>query len=358
MLTYIVTFTCNARCVMCDSWRKDSESDLKLEEIERIFDQLPQLDAVRLSGGEPFVRKDLPQIAKLVQDKLSPLVLHITSNGFLTDRIVEFCEQRDRTLPLQLLISIDGVGKKHDDVRGIAHAWDRAIATVRALAKRQEELRLKLAVNQTVVDPESIEHYRMLRDELAQYSVHNHIVIAYDDSATYNLSKKHCVAPRYPGEFRTFGQFTPEELTTLFDEAERDVEHFAWPERAAKLYYLAGARRRLLDRDASINPTCVALSAHMRMLPDGTIPTCQFNTAPAGNLRDTSFAELWSSAQAEQQRDWVRACPGCWAECEVLPNAIYSGDIVRETLRREVSQLPQTLSRSLKRLPLIGRPLV
>ena len=56
LLTYIVTFTCNARCVMCDSWQKPSH-DLSIEEIEGIFRQLPQLDAVRLSGGEPFVRK-------------------------------------------------------------------------------------------------------------------------------------------------------------------------------------------------------------------------------------------------------------------------------------------------------------
>ena len=129
LLTYIVTFTCNARCVMCDSWRKPNE-DLSLAELDRIFAQLPQLDAVRLSGGEPFVRKDLPEIVELVRGRLSPLLLHITSNGFLSDRIVQLCETRDRSLPLQLLISIDGVGDKHDRVRGIAHAYDRAICLI------------------------------------------------------------------------------------------------------------------------------------------------------------------------------------------------------------------------------------
>jgi hypothetical protein len=54
-LTYIVSFTCNARCIMCDSWKKPSPEDLTLEEIEAIFRQLPALDLVRLSGGEPFV---------------------------------------------------------------------------------------------------------------------------------------------------------------------------------------------------------------------------------------------------------------------------------------------------------------
>ena len=42
-LTYIVTFTCNARCIMCDSWKKPSPDDLELGEIERIFDELPPM---------------------------------------------------------------------------------------------------------------------------------------------------------------------------------------------------------------------------------------------------------------------------------------------------------------------------
>ena len=32
MLTYTVTFRCNARCIMCDSWKKESDDDLTLEQ--------------------------------------------------------------------------------------------------------------------------------------------------------------------------------------------------------------------------------------------------------------------------------------------------------------------------------------
>ena len=310
LLTYIVTFTCNARCVMCDSWRKPSD-DLSLAENERIFSQLPELDAVRLSGGEPFVRKDLPQIVELVRKQLSPLVLHITSNGFLTDRIVQLCETRDRSLPLQLLISIDGVGDKHDRVRGIAHAYDRALATVRELAPRQRELRVKLAVNQTIVDRESIEHYHMLKSVVAELGVKNHLIIAYAESATYSIRERHTVQPRFPGELQTFGEFTPSELQALLTAAEDDLADYPLPERLAKQYYIDGARSRLLERKRARTPRCVALSSHMRLLPDGSVPTCQFNTTPAGNLREQSFAEVWQSALAETQRKWVRACPGC-----------------------------------------------
>src|SRR4029079_910681 len=86
-------------------------------QIEGIFRQLPRLHAVRLTGGEPFVRKDFEAIAAPTQQLRRPALLHVTTTGFLTDRIVSFCERRDRSIPLQLLVSIDGVGENHNEIR-------------------------------------------------------------------------------------------------------------------------------------------------------------------------------------------------------------------------------------------------
>jgi MoaA/NifB/PqqE/SkfB family radical SAM enzyme len=329
LLTYIVTFRCNARCVMCDSWRKEGEGELTLAEIERIYRMLPRLHAVRLTGGEPFVRKDLDQIAALTQEILQPSLLHVTTNGFLTERIVSFCEGRDRAVPLQLLVSIDGVGEKHNQVRGRRDAWEQAMATVRAIAPRQRELRLRLAVNQTIVDAESARHYPKLRDILEPLGVRNQAVMAYEASATYSLQREVDARPKAAGAFSLFGDFQTGELARLFDEIERDLEHYPLPERVAKRYYLQGIRGRLLEHQASPNPPCVALGAHLRMFPNGDVPTCQFNTRRVGNLATQSFQEVWSSDLAAGQRQWVRDCPGCWAECEVLPSALYSGDLLR-----------------------------
>lgn len=333
LLTYIVTFRCNARCVMCDSWRKEDDGDLSLGQIAAIYRQLPPLHAVRLTGGEPFVRKDFDEIAALTQEMLRPALLHVTSNGFLTDRIVAFCERRDRRVPLQLLISIDGVEEKHNQVRGRRDAWERAFATVQAIAPRQRELGLRLAVNQTVVDAESAAQYTELRDRLRPLGVRNQVVVAYQASATYSLRREVDVAPRAPGSFATFGALGEAALDRLFDEVERDLADYPLPERLAKRYYLDGIRGRLgagaSAGRAAPNPPCVALGAHLRLFPNGDVPTCQFNTGRVGNLVQQPFEELWSSEAATRQRRWVKQCPGCWAECEVLPNALYSGDLLR-----------------------------
>lgn len=332
-LTYIVTFTCNARCIMCDSWKKPSPGDLTIEEIERIFRQLPQMDVVRLSGGEPFVRRDLLDIAHLAQTHLRPLMLHITTNGFMTKRIIEFCEQRRKDVPLHMLISVDGVGEKHNQVRGSAKAWDSVMQTLLALAPRRRELRLKLAINQTIVDAEGARHYRELREVMRPLGVGHNFVMAYDASATYSTESEVDVAPREMGQFATFGEFTTDQLRDLLDEVERDLKKRPLAERVAKRYYVRGIRNRLLGGGGSPNPPCVALQSHLRLYPNGAVPVCQFNSGTVGNLREQSFAEVWAGVRRAKMRDWVKKCPGCWAECEVLPSALYTGDLLRETSR-------------------------
>jgi MoaA/NifB/PqqE/SkfB family radical SAM enzyme len=340
-LTYTVTFGCNARCVMCDSWKKPFHDDLELSEIESIFEQLPRMDAVRLTGGEPFVRKDMTEIAWLAKHKLKPLYIHVTSNGFLTDRIVEFCEDRPRDIPLQLLISIDGVEKKHDEIRGHGKAFAYAMRTLERLAPRRKELRLELAVNQTIVDAEGAAQYPELRDRLQKWGVAHQIVMAYDESATYAVDGEQDLAPKEIGQFTTFGEFSKDQIRALLDEAWEDTRSLPFWNRVAKRYYLRGIRERLLDEGTLTNPPCVALNAHLRLFPNGDVPTCQFNGTRVGNLRETSFAELWQSARTREQRNWVRACPGCWAECEVLPSAIYTGHLLGSLLPKRKRKGPQ-----------------
>jgi len=335
LLTYTVTFRCNARCIMCDSWKLQGHNDLKIEEIEAIFKQLPRLDAVRLTGGEPFVRQDLLDITKLAIDHLKPLGIHITTNGFLTDRIIDLCSNRPRKTPLQIMVSLDGLKEKHNHIRGSSIAFSSAIKTVEELAKVQKKWNLDLAVNQTVVDEEGIEQYVLLSEQLKPLGVRHQMVMAYDSSATYSIQRDRDISPKQVGQFTTFGQIASPKLKQLFECVRRDLMQLPWWARLSKAYYLQGIQERLLNDspDAKYtNPTCVALNSHLRLFPNGDVPTCQFNSNIIGNLRNSSFQEVWNSASALSQRQWVGKCPGCWAECEVLPSAIYSLDLLKPSI--------------------------
>jgi cyclic pyranopterin phosphate synthase len=88
-----VTDRCNFRCQYCMPaeglpWL-DRDSVLTFEEIERIVALLADMGVrdLRLTGGEPLVRRDFPKLAA----RLVPLVdeLSVTTNGFLLERDAE-----------------------------------------------------------------------------------------------------------------------------------------------------------------------------------------------------------------------------------------------------------------------------
>lgn len=328
-LTYLVTFGCNARCMMCDSWKKETSDDLSLDEIKQVLSQLPTMDAVRLSGGEPFVRQDFPEIVAYVQKYLKPKGLHITTNGFLTKRIMAFLEERDKRLPLQLMISVDGFGEKHNEVRGHPLAWQRTSELIQWLAPRRKSLNVELSVNQTIVDNEGLDHYRQLRDFLKPFDVFNQVVIAYDESATYNLEQQVNIAKKHADSYPLFPGLSRSVVLTLLHEIEKDLSSFPRINRWFKRYYLAGIYNRIDKNQGSPNPPCVALNSHMRLYPNGDVPTCQFNSQVVGNLREQSFEEVWFGKKATAKHQWVKNCEGCWAECEVVPSAIYTADILQ-----------------------------
>jgi len=86
----IVTYRCNAKCHMCYRWKEPSvpSTEIGLD----VYEKLPFMDTVNVTGGEPFLRQDLPDIIAILRKKTNRLV--ISSNGFFTDRIVELFKSR------------------------------------------------------------------------------------------------------------------------------------------------------------------------------------------------------------------------------------------------------------------------
>jgi MoaA/NifB/PqqE/SkfB family radical SAM enzyme len=332
--TFLVTYRCNARCKMCDSWRVKPGSELTPDQIDSVFAKVGPLDVVRLTGGEPFLRLDMLDIARAVIARSAPVVLHTTTNGSFPDRVAAFVDALrgdGEAKRLAFLVSLDGMPEEHDANRGADVTFDRAIETVRMLVDRG----VRVAVNHTVISARSLEDNAAIRASLEPLGVGVHSVLAYSDSAMYSIKLRgtraeHLIVPTgYPLHPSLEG-------ADVIGFVERELalaEKLPLRERIGKRYYLRGLLARLKkEADPSPHPRCVALRGHLRLLPDGRVPVCQFNTETVGNLHAESFAEVWESARAWEARAWVDACPGCWAECEVIPSAIYTGDIARAVL--------------------------
>lgn len=346
-LTHTTTFKCNYHCKeICDSplvhqamQKKPNGHDLSTYEISKIYRQLPAMDYVRFTGGEPTLRQDFIELSHLAEEHLRPIVIHITTNASLPERVVQFAIERPRHVPLDLMISIDGVAEKHCASRHHHRAFERCMETVKELAPRQRELKLNIRINQTIADSEGIEHYRKLHDLLKEFKVRHQIVMAYSVSATYAVERDKSYAPTRAELFTPVGEFNKNELDQFFREVRADVKtELSGPERWIQQYYLDGIRSRMLQNEPLPNPSCVALSSHLRMFPNGDVPTCQFNSHIVGNLRLQTFQAVWRSAERRSQYEWVKRCAGCWAGCEVQPSAAYTGDLFLNQLRPRPSR--------------------
>jgi MoaA/NifB/PqqE/SkfB family radical SAM enzyme len=330
-ITYLVSYRCNAKCGMCDSWRMRPGAELSPNEAGLIFAKLAPLDAVRLTGGEPFLRPDFAELADAVFRAASPLLLHITTNGSFPDEACALARDFPSPGRLWFMVSLDGFEETHDRNRGRKVTYARALETVRRLA----ELRgsgVRVSVNHTVISERSLQDAQRIRDALTELDIDVQTVLAYAESSMYSLANRgkkatHAIVPRgYP--------LHPDlEGVDAIDFVERELERTGTLRSAGmqlgKRYYLEGLLARLRnDETPSPHPRCVALRSHLRLLPDGRVPVCQFNTETVGSLLDTPLEQLWHSPATREARDWVDACPGCWAECEVVPSAIYTGDLL------------------------------
>jgi Fe-coproporphyrin III synthase len=348
--TYLVTYRCNARCGMCDSWRMKPGSELSPPDVARVFARLGRLDVVRLSGGEPFLRDDLLEIGEAIRRASRPRVLHITTNGSFPDKVAAFAQGFSAPRRLAFLVSLDGHREEHDRSRGQSVSYDTALETVRRLVALRRTRGIDVSVNHTVVSARSLDDGERLRAELTGLGVDVQSVLAYADSAMYGLKLRgkraeHLITSTgYPLHPALKGA---DVVGFVRGELRRAIAIRSPLRRLGKEYYLRGLLARLRgDPSPSPRPRCVALRSHVRLLPDGRMPVCQFNTQIVGDLTKQSLSEIVNCAEARDSRAWVDACAGCWAECEVMPSAIYTGDLLVDAVAawwRRVRARPASL---------------
>ena len=144
-LTFFVTARCNALCNHCFYWESlnQNQKELTLDEVDKIAASLDRVLWVAFTGGEPFLRKDLPEFAKILHDRLRPVTLSINTNGIKTDSIVAAAEKLAANCPrtfVGILCSLDGLAATHDRIRGVPKNFEKTVRTFRELKKLKAKL--------------------------------------------------------------------------------------------------------------------------------------------------------------------------------------------------------------------------
>ncbi len=152
-----VTYRCNARCVMCNIWQSEGTTELSLHQWDATLDDrlFGGIESVSLTGGEPTLRQDLPELTELLFAHLPSLRrVTLTTNALQPRRVVQHCQELLRLCQSSgasffVGISLDGVGAVHNEMRNVPHAFDHVETTIQQLRPLQAN-GLRMGINCTL----------------------------------------------------------------------------------------------------------------------------------------------------------------------------------------------------------------
>jgi MoaA/NifB/PqqE/SkfB family radical SAM enzyme/polysaccharide pyruvyl transferase WcaK-like protein len=126
VIQFPVNDICNARCQMCHIWQQKLDTQVSPEELLKALESplFSDVRAVGINGGEPTLRKDLPDIVDALYRRLPKLGrISLITNGLVAKRVCASVDAIGEVAhrhggELDVMVSADGVGELHDKVRG------------------------------------------------------------------------------------------------------------------------------------------------------------------------------------------------------------------------------------------------
>jgi len=359
-LIHFVTEVCNLRCSHCfdffyEEGPKRLPHELTLDEIDKMTKSLGELLFLLPTGGETFLRPDLPRIIELYYRNCRLRNVGMPTNGTLTERVVKGVEEilaRCPELHLGVDISIDGLHEVHDAIRDRKGLFQTCVETYRRL--KQVEVRhsnFKVCVELTI--------QRQNQDQLAE--MYDYFV---RELGSYNILVRVVRgAPRDPGE----KEIDLEKVESFFDRLERGVRGGDYHGQAIyplsdliTARELVGRRLQLrVLREKRYRIPCYAANLMGVIRSNGDVMACELRDDKLGNVRefDYDFARLWRSAHARAiSRDIVENKCFCTHECFMSTNILFNPRLYPQLLGEAARLKWSRLTRGRPRTEVAGAP--
>lgn len=321
-LIFYVTNRCNFRCDFCfyyaeiEKGRKTNE--MSLAEIEAMTEHLGPLLQLSLTGGEPFLRKELAAIAQLFVDNCHARYITIPTNASLTDRMVAFLEEflpKNPHAYLRLTFSIDGIGEEHDISRSMAGSWDKIVESYRLIGPMRERY------PNLILDANSVFTAR------SESTLLNTLQYLAENFSFDNLSITYARGDIKDPGLKTQSRERYVEVNAFLDNLERTKEkRFLYPLwRGVRDV----SRANLIDtvfEDKFVTP-CVAGKKLLVISETAEIYPCEILGKTMGNLRDVDFNvyALLQRAENKELINWIHdsQCK-CSFECALGANVVWN----------------------------------
>ncbi len=343
-LTFFLTRRCNAKCPFCFYLRSDGDltnhvQELSLDEIRRISTSLGELLWLAFSGGEIFLRDDLPEISRLFYRQNKPALMLLPTNGLLPDRIRDMTGQILKDCPKSTVVvklSLDGIGEHNDRIRNTPGSFLKTLQTYQLLRGLPDaHPNFELGIN-TVFCSENQDSM----DELIDFVSTLHGVKTHTISLIRgNLSDK------------TFKAVDLKKYQHAVSRLEQNLKK----KESAKTYRFQGARIKAAQDILQRNLICRTNAEQKRLIPcyagtlnivleeAGEVFPCESLKRGLGNVRDHGYdmQKLLKSDRAKAILNSIRdrQCY-CTHECYFMTNILFN-PLMYPALAREYLQIGQ-----------------
>lgn len=343
-MIFVVVQRCNSRCNMCFIWENKNPPEVTVDEVHRIFERdredFRSLRKLSLTGGEPSLRSDLPDLVEAVL-RHTPSIkqLRLATHGMTPDRVIHQIEKvwavaaKHAIAQFTVQVSIDGIGEIHDQIRGIKGGGARVQETLERLVEMRKNIPA-LGINiSTVVQPINRDYVPDLQLLAQRFQVpifFSPIVTSSDYYSNDSIA---------PSLSLTGDQAAQQTFASLAKTSTG----------SAKFYYqdmvgmLSGqARHRICMMGYH---TCV-------LEADGNLHACvNSESLSFGNLLKERFRNIWWGKQAEDLRRRLHHeyCPTCPSMCYNKPVNIgevanlFVDKITRQTSEQSTTTVDSSL---------------
>jgi radical SAM protein with 4Fe4S-binding SPASM domain len=340
-LTFFVTRRCNARCPFCfylqSNERHASDApELSLDEIDRVSRSLGSLLWLAFSGGEIFLRDDLPEICSCFYHNNRPAIMLLPTNGLLPQVVRDHVSRIARNCSGSVIVvklSLDGLGRDHDTLRNMSGSFEKTLETYRLLEGLVDaHPNLELGVN-TVFCSEN-------QDRVGQII---EFVAGLERITTHTLSlvRGNLMNQQYKNIDR-------EKYRRAIERLARDLRR-----GTARTYRFHGGRlkaaqdilqrrfiHRTLQEQRRVIP-CYAGRLNLVLRENGDVYPCEILQESFGNVREHDY-DLLKLARSERARKLIASIRAgrchCTHECYFMTNTFFN-PLLYPALAREYLRL-------------------
>lgn len=315
VITFAITYKCNSKCVMCKIWDIYGKNpslvkrELTISEIQEFFSDshfFKSLGFVQLTGGEPFLRKDLVDIVQSIHDCKKDCTIYIATNGFLTKQILTSVEEiLSFHQNLIVGVSLDGIGNTHDKMRGAKGSFRKTTSTLDLLHKNFPDLPLQITMTVAPINFRDIlQVYEYAKDRaLLRINVVNKAKFYQNLEEQYIFSEADI--EWMESSFRRIGK----KINSQKGKTASILESL-WLK--GNIEYIRNKNKRLIP--------CSASFTRFFLDPYGEVYPCLIFNEKMGNIREKRIKDIWFSERASIIRRKIKQnkCPNCWIAHETF----------------------------------------